>query len=202
MISLTSEQRTLYHDWRAGPKLAAMCLFTFGFFFIDGLLWAGMALAAVVALYLAGGLRFAREGLRNLRPLVWICALIFGWQALFGDAVSGMVAVVKLAAAVGLANLVTMTTQLAAILEVLERGMKRIGIGAAARGRVALAVALVIRFIPVLGEKGTHLAQAWRARSPKRAGWRLVFPFALVALDDAEQVADAIRARGGVPEAD
>ena len=60
MISLTSEQRTLYHDWRAGPKLGAMCLFTFGFFFIDGLLWAGMALAAVVALYLAGGLRFAR----------------------------------------------------------------------------------------------------------------------------------------------
>ncbi|OUS19918.1 ABC transporter permease [Litorivita pollutaquae] len=202
MISLTSETRTPYHSWRAGPKLAAMCLFTLGFFFVDSAIWAALVLVFVAGLYLLGGMRFAREGLRNLRPMLWICGLIFGWHLYRGEPLPGFIAVAKLTVAVSLANLVTMTTQLAALLEVLERAMKRIGISAALRGRVALAIALVIRFIPVLGEKGGYLAQAWRARSPKRAGWRLFFPFALIAIDDAEQVADAIRARGGVTEAE
>ena len=32
----------------------------------------------------------------------------------------------------------------------------------------------------------------------RRAGWRIVAPLALMALDDAEHVAEALRARGGV----
>jgi biotin transport system permease protein len=42
------------------------------------------------------------------------------------------------------------------------------------------------------------LNDAWRARSARRAGWRLAFPATLAALDDAERVAEALRARGGV----
>ena len=63
--------------------------------------------------------------------------------------------------------------------------------------RIALAVALVIRFIPVLTERITLIRCAWSARSPRPPGWRLMVPAALAALDEAEHVAEALRARGG-----
>jgi biotin transport system permease protein len=42
------------------------------------------------------------------------------------------------------------------------------------------------------------IADAIRARSPRRPGWRLVVPAALAALDDADHAAEALRARGGL----
>ena len=56
----------------------------------------------------------------------------------------------------------------------------------------------MIRFTPVLAQKGQLLAQSWRARSTKRVGWRMIIPFAVLAIDDAEHVAEALRARGGL----
>jgi len=35
------------------------------------------------------------------------------------------------------------------------------------------------------------------ARSRRRPGWQLVLPLSLAALDDADHVAEALRARGG-----
>ena len=55
-----------------------------------------------------------------------------------------------------------------------------------------LAMALVIRFTPVLADKGRLLILAWRARSRSKPGWRIVLPFAVTAIDDAERVADIL----------
>ena len=41
------------------------------------------------------------------------------------------------------------------------------------------------------------LRESWRARSPRRPGWRILLPATLAALDDADHVAEALRARGG-----
>jgi biotin transport system permease protein len=59
------------------------------------------------------------------------------------------------------------------------------------------AIPLVIRFSPVLIAKAGQLVEAWRARSRRRPGWQLVLPLSLAALDDADHVAEALRARGG-----
>ena len=56
----------------------------------------------------------------------------------------------------------------------------------------------MIRFTPALIGKARQLALAWRARSPRRPGWRVVLPLTLGALDDADRVAEALRARGGL----
>ena len=61
-----------------------------------------------------------------------------------------------------------------------------------------IAIALVIRMTPVLLTKGRALSDAWRARSPRRANWRIILPFTLLALDDADHISDALRARGGL----
>ena len=44
---------------------------------------------------------------------------------------------------------------------------------------LALAIALVVRFIPALTQRLSDISDAFRARSPKRPGWRILV------LDDA-----------------
>ena len=198
MISLTSEIRTPYHGLRAGPKLLGLCVFTLGIFYVHSLAIAGAALAIVCAAYLACGLEFARQGLRLMRPVLWFVFIIIAWHLVTGTMQDGAVIVIRLLAAVAAANLVTLTTRLDDMLDVVQRGLARVGVPATVRRRMALSVALVIRFTPVLMQMGAALAEAWRARSVKRPGWRIVLPFALLAIDDAEQTAEALRARGGV----
>lgn len=197
MISLTSEHRTPYHGWPAGAKLLALCLFTFAVFYLDSV-GAALAVNGAVALaYGLGGGRFARQGLRMMRPVFWMALIILAYHLAIGEWAGGLVIVLRLIAAVGLANLVTMTTRLDDMLAVVERGLARIGVSHRARRRLALSVALVIRFTPVLAQKGARLIEAWRARSVKRPGWRLLLPLALLAVDDADRVAEALKARSG-----
>jgi biotin transport system permease protein len=63
---------------------------------------------------------------------------------------------------------------------------------------VALTIALFIRFIPTLIERGITINAARRARSTGKSGWRIIVPLTLSVLNEAEHVANALRARGGV----
>ena len=90
-----------------------------------------------------------------------------------------------------------MTTRLSdmiAVVTTLARPLATLGLSP---NVLALAVALVIRFIPVMLLKAETITQAFRARSARRPGWRILVPILLAALDDAENVAQALRARGG-----
>ncbi len=197
MLSLTSERRTIWHGVPAGPKLLALLAATVVFFWIEAVLPMLACAAGVAALYLAGGFAFARQGARMLAPILPFVAVILAWHWWTGALAQGVVIVARMAALVALANLVTMTTRLQDMLDRVDGALALLRLPARGRRRLAVAVALVIRFTPVLMEKGRALALAWRARSARRPGWRLVLPFALTALDDADRVADALRARSG-----
>lgn len=198
MLSLLSPVSTPFHRLPAGGKLAALCLFTAALLLVPSPWLVAGALGAVAGLYLQGGRVFARHGLRQLRPVLPFVALVAAWHLWIGDPRQAAVIALRLVAAVAAANLVTMTTRLTDIVALIERlaaPLARLGL----RPRLlALAVALVIRFIPVMAERVARLTEAWRARSARRAGWRIVLPATLGAIDDADQVAEALRARGGV----
>lgn len=194
MLTLTSERETVLHGWPAGVKLGFLAVFTTGLFLLPGIVPAAIGLALVAGLCL--GLGLAPEALRLLRPLVWIAGVILAWHALTGTAAEGIAAVLRLFAAFGAANLVTMTTRLEAMQAVflwLFRPLSPL----VPPERLALAMALVIRFVPVLSLRAEQLSTAWAARSARRLSWALVFAVTLAALDDAEHVAEALRARGG-----
>ena len=198
MISLTSPVETRAHRWPAGAKLAALCGATVVLFSVSALGWHVFFAAAALALYALPGRRFFGTGLSRLRPLWPFVAVILLWHLFTSDLRAGLVIVLRMFTAVALANLVTMTTRLTDMMGVVRwllTPLRRIGVRT--RG-IELAMALVIRFTPVLIQKGGHLAQAWRARSARRVGWQVVVPFAALAIDDAEQVAEALRARGGL----
>lgn len=197
MLTLTSPVETWAHPLRAGLKLAALAAITTGLFALKTPLPLGLACLSVAGLYASCGAGFAINGLRLLRPL-WPFVLIVGlWHLLRGTPVTGSVVVLRMLAAVALANFVTMTTRLSQMLEVFQTLARPLAPLGLPPRRLALAMALVIRFIPVMLDRLTQIGQAWQARSPRRPGWRVLVPATLAALDDADRVAEALRARGG-----
>ncbi|MEM6303719.1 MAG: energy-coupling factor transporter transmembrane component T [Pseudomonadota bacterium] len=198
MISLTSPLETRAHGWPAGAKLAALCAATVVLFVAEALIWHLGFLTLMLTAYALPGPRFLKSGLARLLVLWPFVALILVWHVFTHSTTQGAVIVLRLITAVGLANLVTMTTRLSdmmAVVRKLTAPLRRLGINTRA---IEIALAMVIRFTPVLGQKGVLLAQSWRARARRRVGWRIVVPLTVLAIDDAEHVAEALKARGGV----
>jgi biotin transport system permease protein len=197
MLTLTSPVEIWAHRLPAGVKLAALALATMGLFALNTPLPLTVAAMGVAALYASGGGRFARAGLRFLVPL-WPFVLIVGlWHLWIGDLSGGAVILLRMLTAVALANLVTMTTRLSDMIAVFQTLARPLGPLGLSPRRLAIALALVVRFIPVMLDRMDQIAQSWRARSARRAGWRVLVPATLAALDDADRAAEALRARGG-----
>ncbi|MFZ3581999.1 energy-coupling factor transporter transmembrane component T family protein [Loktanella sp. DJP18] len=198
MISLTSPVRTRAHDWPAGVKLALLCAATAVLFARNDLAFHLGAFASTLVILALPGRRFAGVGLRALWRLWPFVLLLAGWHFVTGTPQAGAVIVLRLLTAFALANLVTMTTSLSQMIAVVMRltaPLARLGVNTRP---LALGIALVVRFTPSLADKGAALIESWRARSPRRASWRIVMPFTVLAIDDAEHVAEALRARGGL----
>jgi biotin transport system permease protein len=197
MISLTSPVRTRAHGWPAGVKLLALCVASVVLFALP--YWQAQLVAAlaVLSLYTLPGAVFLRHGLRRLWPLWPFVVVLLAWHLVIGAPREGAVIVLRMLSAVALANLVTMTTTLNAMMEVVKWLLKPLAALGVNLRKIELAAAMVIRFTPVLAEKGAALAMAWRARARRRASWRVILPFLVLALDDADHVAEALRARGG-----
>ncbi|WOI56386.1 energy-coupling factor transporter transmembrane component T [Palleronia sp. LCG004] len=200
MLALSSPVRTHAHLWPAWLKLAGLCVATLVLFAIGHPWGQALAALAVLALFLAPGRIFARAGLRRLWPLWPFVVLILLWNGLTGDWAEGATIALRLLSAVGIATLVTMTTQLSemiAVVRALASPLRRFGISTRP---VELGIALVLRFTPALMSRAAQLRMAWRARSCHAPSWRVLAPLAISALDDADHVADALRARGGLIE--
>lgn len=198
MLIQTSALETRAHRWPTGPKLAALALFVLVLFRLTDPVTLALAAVGVAGLTLAGGVVFARAALTGLRPL-WPLAVLIGlWHLATGQALTGGVLILRMGTAVAAANLFSMTTRLADLMALVERfaaPLARLGLPPA---RLALAIGLALRFVPVFLTRLGQIGDALRARSPRRPGWRVLAPATLAALDDAERVAEALRARGGV----
>ena len=198
MLTLTSPIEIWAHRLPAGAKLAALALATVALFALGGPVPLAMAALAVAGLVASGGRVFAAESLKMLRPLWPFLLIVTLWHLLTRDISGGAAVLLRMAAAVAAANFVTMTTRLSDMLAVIERLLSPLRALGLSPRPLALALALVIRFIPVMLTRIETITLAFRARSPRRAGWRILMPATLAALDDADRVAEALRARGGV----
>ena len=167
-------------------------------FWVQEPVWHLAFFTIMLLLYASPGYAFLREGLGLLWFLWPFVGLIILWHLFTNDLVSGLVVTLRMLTAVGLANLVTMTTRLTDMMEVVQfllTPLRCFGVNTRA---VESAMAMVLRFTPMLVSKGQILTLAWRARAQRRLGWRIIIPFAVLAIDDADHLAEALRARGGV----
>lgn len=198
MLTLTSPVDTALHKIPALVKLAALIAVTTIVFGITDLWLLVAVLALAMGLYLTGGPHLLTYGVRLLRPLWPFAAMIVLWHLWRDTPALGAAVLLRMAIAVMLANLVTMTTRLDDMIALITRAaapLRHIGLPPR---RLALALALAIRFVPEMLQSATRLSLAWRARSARRAAHRLIAPLTLAAIDTADHVAEALRARGGV----
>ena len=197
MLTLTSPVETWAHHLPAGPKLALLCLWTALLFQVTSPLWLTLAALTVLALTATCGRLFTKTALSLLLPLWPFVLIVALWHLWQGDAMGGAAILLRMLTTIAAANLVTMTTRLTDMIAVITRltsPLARLGLRPAT---FALAIALVIRFIPVMLQRMDQIRDAFRARSTRRTGWRVLTPALLAALDDADHTAEALRARGG-----
>ena len=198
MLALTSDIHTPLHDWRAGVKLGLLSIAIVTLFLLKSPILLAGAAGLTALLYRSLGAKFAAQGLRMLKPLRFFLGFILLWQVILGDAATGFAIVLRLATAVSLANLVTLSTRLDDLIDLviwLASPARFIGLSPKP---LALSIALVVRFVPVLLERANHMADAFRARSTKRPTFYIILPLIVSVLEDADHVALALRARGGL----
>lgn len=196
MISAYIPGSSWLHAAPAGWKLVGLCVVTICLFPLGNAWIAAAAFVASVALFSVLG----REGFRRLlalRTVLYLLAFLLIFHVLAGTLEAGIVAALRLVTMILLATLVTFTTRMEDMLDALYPVLKPLEFFGLSRYRIALAIALVIRFTPVLIGLADELGAAYRARSGKRAGPRLTAPFAVLALRTADRVSEALAARGG-----
>lgn len=186
---------TWLHRIPAGIKLGGLALLSLLLLPVDDWRILAGGLAIVLVTYAGcGRAGFARLALlRSLLPLLVIVggvqALSSGWQA-------GVVVSLRLLVLLLLADLVSMTTTMSAMIEVLApffNLLRPLGVNPR---KMALAVALVLRFVPVLLTRWRAREEAWKARTRRRVPVRLVAAFLADILQLADRVAESLDARG------
>ncbi len=199
MLTLNSPVKTPFHRIPAGLKIGFLMVFSLALYLFESpLMLAGGFLFMVVANSLSG-VKFLRLALKNLSPIYPFLIIILVWHLFTGSALDGLIIGLRLVAVFGIANLVTMTTRLDDMMNLLNCLIKPFGTLGLNLSAIGLAIGLVIRTVPRIIDLTGALSLAWRARSTRSANWRMIFPLVCLTLDDGDKVAEAIRARRVLP---
>ncbi|MDP9408399.1 MAG: energy-coupling factor transporter transmembrane protein EcfT [Actinomycetota bacterium] len=182
---------------RAPPaaKLVALALAALGLLQLQAPLPLALALAACLAMYAVARIP-GRMAVHQIRPALLVLGAIFAAHALIATPADGAVVVLRLVTLILLAALVTMTTRITDMLDVIERACRplaRVGVDPA---KVGLVLALSIRFIPVLADQAKEIREAQRARGAHRAPRPLLVPLLIKTLRLAHDLGEALDARG------
>jgi biotin transport system permease protein len=183
MLTSTLGADTALHRWPAGVKLGLLATLGVALGITAAPALLVLALVAVWAAYLPLGRAEAARMPRRLWPLWPFVLVIGGWHLIRGTPETGLVITLRMLTMFAAATLMLLTTRFDALLATfanLMRPLARLGLPV---DRTALALAMAVRFVPVLAQRAGELARAWRARSSKKPRHRLIAPLALAALD-------------------
>jgi biotin transport system permease protein len=154
----------------------------------------GVALLGVGGLYLLAGFSPRVVGVELWR-IRWLVLVLGVALAVFVSPLSAWISTGRVIALLLLAGLLTSTTRMADLLDALHRmlrPLRRIGVDADA---VAMTLSLTLTMIPVVAGFADRVRDAQRARGV-RLGVRAVVPLLVLALRHADDVGDALVARG------
>ncbi|WP_217184161.1 energy-coupling factor transporter transmembrane protein EcfT [Streptomyces sp. AC495_CC817] len=195
MIQLYFARDSVVHRLGAGTKLLilAVCALVLSLVPQTAVSVAAV-LAGVGGLYLLARLPLMVLGGEVWR-LRWLIVVLGVALAVFVDPLAAWISTGRVVAIVLLAGLLTLTTRMGDLLHVLRRllvPLRRIGVDPEA---VGLTVALTITMVPVVAGFAAQVQEASRARGV-RPGIRGVVPLMVRTLRHADEVGDALAARG------
>ncbi len=200
MISLYRPGTSPLHRAPAGLKIIALAVLALAVSFIPRTANALTAwlLAGTVVLVVAGYAvaRFAPRVLAGqLWATRWIAVVLIATQLIFLTPWDALVNAVRVIAIVVLAALLTLTTRSEDLLDALQTALGPLHRFGVEPRRVALTLSLTITMLPVIAAIGERVREAQRARRA-RLGLRAVVPMLVLSLKHADEVADALTARG------
>lgn len=183
------------HRMRAGQKLLILVAAGWGLMWVTQPDWLLLTFLVVLTLFRVARVSLSGVWLR-IKPLVWFLLVIGlyvaweqGWHAAAGAAL-------RLASLVMLGMLVTLTTPLSAMMDVVTlvmRPLERLGLVRAER--VSLAFGLTLRMVPELYAQWSQIREAQAARGLESHPVALIVPMLVRTLKRADEMAEAIDAR-------
>lgn len=196
MGSLYSEHPTWLHRLSPALKLVLMAALSTLLFVIQSP--ALMVASALACLLLWLSLGPATLVARRLIVSVLLAAfLIAGFHVFMGNYALATVSALRLACASTLGVALTVTTHPTHILQLLEKVLEPLSKLGFPSQRFALQLALMVRFIEHFFVQWKRLDDAYRLRTGKAGGMRLLAPLTIQMLQTAKRVADALFARLG-----
>ena len=195
MLSLYVAGDSFVHRLPAGTKLLILFAGGVALFSFSGIAAHGGELMVVAALFRVAGLPW-REILHQLRPALLFLVPIFLFHVFVTDWMLGLETVLRVLVLLLLAVLVTLTTKLSDMIDVVERGtrpLRHVGINPS---KVGMMLSMVIRFIPLMMREAQEILEAQRARGLERSAIALLVPLLIKTLKMADDLSDAIDARG------
>ena len=195
MIGLYHPGSSPLHRAPAAVKLLALLVGTTALVVVRSPAAVGVAAAVVLASVSVARLP-ALLAWRQVWPLRWFVVLLVPLQWWSGGTRAAVVVVGTLVVSVLGAAVVTLTTRVSAMLDLIERGtepLRRFGVDPE---RVALVLALTIRAVPVLAATAGEVNDARRARGLQRSPRALLVPLVVRTVRHADRLGEALVARG------
>ncbi|WCM54781.1 energy-coupling factor transporter transmembrane component T family protein [Microbacterium sp. EF45047] len=195
MISLFVPGAGPLHRMPAGVKLAGLALCALAIsLYPHGAVSVVAILTAATAAYPLARLPW-RVLAASWWRMRWLVLVLGGALWVFAGADAAVVAVGRMVSLLLLADLVTATTRMGELLDVLRRmlrPLRRVGIDPEG---VAMTLSLTLAMIPVVAGFAERVREAQRARGV-RLGVRAAVPLLVMTMRHADDVGDALAARG------
>lgn len=195
MISLYRPGESILHRLPAGMKLCGLVIVALAVSLTrPGILGTALLVLSSSALLLVAGLGWQGLVVAWWR-LRWLILVLGGALWVFVDLSTAVQNTGRVIALILLAEAVTRTTRMGDLLDVLERTLQPLRRFGADPASGALTVSLTISMVPVLAGLLTQVRDAQHARGA-RLGVRAALPLLVLTLRHADDVGDALAARG------
>jgi biotin transport system permease protein len=186
---------TVIHRLPAGIKLVLLAATGVALTVLN-LWWEPVAvLSVVLACYLLAGFP-VRTLAAQLRSMSWVLLAISVFQLVVSGWQSMVDVIVTLAAMVLAAGLVSLTTGMEALTEVLLRILRPFRRFGVAPERMALLISLSVRSVSVIAGLAQEVRDAQRARGLGGSARAFAVPLLVRSLRHAEALGEALIARG------
>jgi biotin transport system permease protein len=201
MLTLYRHGDGWLHRMPAGPKTLLLLPLALGVSLLPST-WSSAVVAAAVSIlaYAVAGLRDGSHGMRELGRQViairWVVAITVAGQLLFLGPEPAIANTARVTAAVVLAALLVLTTRITALLDAVERGLRPLARVGLDPRRAALLLTVTLGTIPILARLARDVRDAQRSRGARGGLHTFAVPFLVVALKHADELGDALTARG------
>ena len=194
MGSLYSEQHTWLHAVPAYVKLVCLALLGTGLFFTDHLRTLFVASLVCVLIFFSLG-RTARATKPVLMGLGFACLLITAFHLYMQHPALAAITVLRLVSTTLMGMALTLTTRYSDLLHVFECVLSPLRFVGISSERIALQLALMLRFTEHFFVLWRRLDDAHRLRTGKSGSFKILAPLTIQMLVAARRVADALQLR-------